>query len=70
MQIPSPKISLSRPIQEEITWSKNDEALVQAAQRTCGCLNSEGIQGQVRWVPEQSELVGGDPARGLQLHGL
>ena len=38
--------------------------LEHVAQRGCGCLISEGIQGQVGWGPGQPDLVAGNPAYG------
>jgi len=33
----------------------------QAAWRSCGCLMSGGIQGQIGWSPGQHDLVGYNP---------
>ena len=39
------------------THYESGEVLEQAAQRGCGCLIPEGVQGQVVWGPEQPGLV-------------
>ena len=46
-----------------------EKILAQAAQRSCGCPSYECFQRQVRWNPEQPDLVGGSPAHiwGLEL---
>jgi len=38
--------------------------LAEAAQRSCGCPITGGIQGQVRWDPGQPSLEDGNPACG------
>jgi len=37
------------------------------AQRSCGSPFSGSIQGQVRWGPEQPDLVGNSPAQGKRV---
>ena len=51
----------------EILYPEGSEELAQAAQSSCGCPISGGIQGQVGWGPGQPELVGGSPAHGWGL---
>ena len=46
---------------EEILYAEGGEVLAQAAQRSCGCPISEGIQGQVELGPGLPNLMGGNP---------
>jgi len=50
----------------------NSGALAQAAQRSCECPISEGVQSHVGWGIGQSDLVGSNPShgRGLELDDL
>jgi len=43
---------------------KGGEALIQVAQRSCGCPLPGGVQGEVGWSCEQPGLVEGVPAHG------
>jgi len=42
--------------------NQSGDALAQAAQRSCGCPISEGIQDQLGWGPGQLDLMEGSPA--------
>jgi len=46
---------------EEILHSEGGEALVQVAQRSCGCPLPGSVRGQVGWSSEQPGLVEGVP---------
>ena len=51
----------------EILYSDSGKALVQAAQRSCGCLIPGGVQGHtgLGWGSEQPGLVAGNPWQGV-----
>jgi len=51
----------------KILYSKSDEALAQAAQRSCGCPIPRGAQDQVGWGTGQPAILGGNPVHSRRL---